>query len=97
MRECAWSTVGLLLGREDFCQLMNSQLLIDAIVRQTMVFIAQLSTVDGVRSPLSHIADSMFVNLVRELESQGFEVVRERGPRTSSRQLQARGSGLAPF
>ena len=50
---------------------MNSQLLIDAIVRQTMVLIAQLSTVDGVRSPLSHIADSVFVNLVRELESQG--------------------------
>jgi len=50
---------------------MNSQLLIDAIVRQTMVLIAQLSTVDGVRSPLSHVADSVFVNLVRELESQG--------------------------
>ncbi len=50
---------------------MNSQLLIDAIVRQTMVLTAQLSTVDGVRSPLSHIADHVFVNLVRELESQG--------------------------
>ena len=50
---------------------MNAQLLIDAIVRQTMVLIAQLSTVDGVRSPLSHIADHVFVNLVRELESQG--------------------------
>ncbi|HXS18712.1 MAG TPA: hypothetical protein VN764_16050, partial [Polyangiaceae bacterium] len=50
---------------------MNSRLLIDAIVRQSMVLIAQLSTVDGVRSPLSHIADEVFVNLVRELESQG--------------------------
>jgi predicted transcriptional regulator len=50
---------------------MNPQLLIDAIVRQTMVLIAQLSTVDGVRSPLSHIADHVFVNLVRELENQG--------------------------
>ncbi len=50
---------------------MNSQLLIDAVVRQTMVLIAQLSTVDGVRSPLSHIADYVFVNLVRELEGQG--------------------------
>jgi hypothetical protein len=50
---------------------MNSQLLIDAMVRQTMVLIAQLSTVDGVRSPLSHIADHVFVNLVRELEQQG--------------------------
>ncbi len=50
---------------------MNSQLLINAIVRQTMVLIAQLSTVDGVRSPLSHIADQVFLGLVRELESQG--------------------------
>lgn len=50
---------------------MNTQLLIDAIVRQTMVLIAQLSTAEGVRSPLSHIADHVFVSLVRELESQG--------------------------
>lgn len=50
---------------------MNSQLVIDAIVRQAMVLIAQLSTADGVRSPLSHIADEVFVNLVRELENQG--------------------------
>ena len=50
---------------------MNSQLVIDAIVRQAMVLIAQLSTTDGVRSPLSHVADEVFVSLVRELESQG--------------------------
>lgn len=50
---------------------MNAQLVIDAIVRQSMVLIAQLSTVDGARSPLSHVADEVFVNLVRELESQG--------------------------
>lgn len=50
---------------------MNVQVLIDAIVRQTMVLIAQLSTVDGIRSPLSHVADEVFVGLVRELESQG--------------------------
>ena len=50
---------------------MNSQHLIDTIVRQTMVLIAQLSTVDGVRSPLAHVADHVFVNLVRELEAQG--------------------------
>ncbi len=49
---------------------MNSQLLIDALVRQTMVLIAQLSTVDGTRSPLSHIADNVFLDLVRELENQ---------------------------
>ena len=50
---------------------MNPQLLIDAIVRQTMVLIARLSTVDGVRSPLSHVANEVFVGLVRELEHQG--------------------------
>ena len=50
---------------------MNAQILIDAIVRQTMILIAQLSTVDGVRSPLSHVADEVFISLVRELESQG--------------------------
>ncbi|MGC4065100.1 MAG: hypothetical protein QM784_10735 [Polyangiaceae bacterium] len=50
---------------------MNPQILIDAIVRQTMVLIARVSTVDGVRSPLSHVADEVFMGLVRELESQG--------------------------
>lgn len=50
---------------------MNAQILIDAVVRQTMVLIAQLSTADGVRSPLSHVADDVFLGLVRELEQQG--------------------------
>jgi hypothetical protein len=49
---------------------LNAQVLIDAIVRQTMVLIAQLSTADGVRSPLAHVADEVFVGLVRELERQ---------------------------
>lgn len=50
---------------------MNSKLVIDAIVRQSMSLIAQLSTAEGVRSPLSHLADDAFMSLVRELESQG--------------------------
>src|SRR5688572_12077309 len=50
---------------------MNPQLLIDAIVRQTMVLVARLSTVQGVRSPLGHIANEVFVGLVAELENQG--------------------------
>jgi predicted transcriptional regulator len=50
---------------------MDPQILIDAIVRQTMVLIARLSTVDGARSPLGHVANEVFVGLVRELESQG--------------------------
>ena len=50
---------------------MNPQILIDAIVRQTTVLVARLSTVEGVRSPLGHIANEVFVGLVTELESQG--------------------------
>lgn len=50
---------------------MNPQLLIDAIVRQTTVLIAQLSTAAGVRSPLSHVADQVFLELAREIEAQG--------------------------
>lgn len=50
---------------------MRSQILIDAIVRQTTVLIAQLSTAEGVRSPLGHIANEVFTGLVTELENQG--------------------------
>ena len=44
---------------------------IDANVRQTTVLVARLSTVEGVRSPLGHIANEVFVGLVAELEHQG--------------------------
>lgn len=50
---------------------MNPQLLIDAIVRQTTVLIAQLSTAAGVRAPLSRVADQVFLDLAREIEAQG--------------------------
>jgi hypothetical protein len=50
---------------------MDVKLLIDDIVRQTTVLIAQLSTAAGVRAPLSHIADQVFVELARDLEAQG--------------------------
>jgi predicted transcriptional regulator len=49
---------------------MDTPLLVDAIVRQTMVLIAQLSTASGRRSPLSHVADRVFLDLVEELERQ---------------------------
>jgi hypothetical protein len=45
--------------------------LIDGIVRQTTVLIAQLSTTAGIRAPLSRVADQVFINLARELEAQG--------------------------
>jgi hypothetical protein len=50
---------------------MNLKLLIDGVVRQTTVFIAQLSTASGLRSPLAHVADQVFLELAKEIEAQG--------------------------
>jgi predicted acetyltransferase len=46
-------------------------MLIDAIVRQTTVLIAQLATAGGERTPLSHTANQVFLDLSRELREQG--------------------------
>ncbi|HEY8942750.1 MAG TPA: hypothetical protein VIM73_00755 [Polyangiaceae bacterium] len=50
---------------------MNAQLLIDSIVRQTTVLIAQLATSGGVRAPLAHVANQVFLDLAAELNNQG--------------------------
>lgn len=50
---------------------MHLRLLIDGIVRQTTVLLAQISTSSGARSPLSHIADQVFFELAKEIEAQG--------------------------
>lgn len=50
---------------------MNTKLLVDSIVRQTTVLIAQLCTAAGVRAPLAQIADQVFLGLSREIEMQG--------------------------
>jgi hypothetical protein len=50
---------------------MNVNLLIDSVVRQTTVLIAQLATVEGGRPSLAHTANQVFVDLVRELKDQG--------------------------
>lgn len=50
---------------------MNVHLLIDAIVRQTTVLIAQLATSGGARAPLAHVANQVFMDLAAELERQG--------------------------
>jgi DNA-binding transcriptional ArsR family regulator len=50
---------------------VNTKLLIDAIVHQTTVLIAQLSTASGIRAPLAHVADQVFLELSREIEAQG--------------------------
>jgi predicted MarR family transcription regulator len=62
-----------LLGssREYFLGEVNSTLLIDAIVRQTTVLIAALATASGQRTPLAHIAEQVFADLVRELKEHG--------------------------
>jgi hypothetical protein len=50
---------------------MNVRLLIDGVVRQTTILIAQLSTAAGVRAPLARVADQVFLDLAREIEAQG--------------------------
>ena len=50
---------------------MDIRLLIDAIVRQTTVLIAQLATAGGSRAPLADVANQVFVNLARELHEAG--------------------------
>ncbi|MEY2934268.1 MAG: hypothetical protein RL033_5017, partial [Pseudomonadota bacterium] len=50
---------------------MNIQVLIDSIVRQTTVLVAQLATSAGARAPLAHVANQVFLELVGELKSQG--------------------------
>jgi hypothetical protein len=50
---------------------VTTELLIDAIVRQTTVFIAQLATAGGARTPIVDVAEQVFLELVRELERQG--------------------------
>src|SRR5690242_17537894 len=50
---------------------MTVELLIQAIVRQTTILIAQLATAGGARAPLAHVANQVFLDLVRELDEQG--------------------------
>jgi hypothetical protein len=50
---------------------MTVELLIQAIVRQTTILIAQLATAGGTRAPLASVAHQVFLDLVRELERQG--------------------------
>ena len=45
--------------------------MIDAIVQQTTLLIAQLATSAGLRAPLAKIADQVFLELASEIEQQG--------------------------
>jgi hypothetical protein len=50
---------------------MNVRYLIDSFVRHTTVLIAQVATTAGVRAPLAHVANRVFLDLVTEIERQG--------------------------
>ncbi len=50
---------------------MDVRLLTDTIVRQTTVLLAQVATAAGVRAPLAHVANQVFLELAQELEAQG--------------------------
>jgi predicted transcriptional regulator len=50
---------------------MSVAVVIDAIVRQTTVLIAQLATSAQMRAPVAHIANQTFLSLTRELTRQG--------------------------
>lgn len=50
---------------------MNTEILIDSIVRQTTVLLAQLATGSGGRAKLANTADQVFLDLATELKTQG--------------------------
>jgi hypothetical protein len=50
---------------------VDIKLLTDSIIRQTTVLLAQLSATAGIRAPLAHLADEVFLTLSEELEGQG--------------------------
>lgn len=50
---------------------MTVEFLIQAIVHQTTILVAQLATLGGGRAPLAQVANQVFLDLVREIERQG--------------------------
>ena len=50
---------------------MNTPLLIDSIVRQVTILLAQLGTAGGLRAPMTQLANQVFLHLAEELEAQG--------------------------
>lgn len=50
---------------------MSSRFVIDAVVEQTTVLVAQLATAKGIRAPLSHVADQVFLELANAIEARG--------------------------
>jgi hypothetical protein len=50
---------------------MNVQVLLDGIVRQTTVLIAQVATNAGGRAPVAQVANQVFLDLTQALQEQG--------------------------
>lgn len=50
---------------------MSARMLIEALVRQTTVLLAELATSGGLRAPLANVADQVFLELTRELDAHG--------------------------
>ncbi len=50
---------------------MQTRFIIDAVVQQTTILIAELATAAGVRAPLSHVANQVFLELAHAIEAQG--------------------------
>ncbi len=50
---------------------MNLKPLLDAIVSQTTVLIAQIATTGGIRAPLGEVSDQVFISLSKQLEELG--------------------------
>src|SRR5262245_2436711 len=50
---------------------MNVQVLLDGIVRQTTVLIAQIATTAGGRAPVAQVANQVFLDLTQALQDQG--------------------------
>lgn len=50
---------------------MNAQILIQAVIQQTTVFLGQLATAGGLKAPLGRIATQVFLDLSAELQNQG--------------------------
>src|SRR6187399_639417 len=57
---CRLARQSKLVSKRSCREHLNAHLLIDAVVQQTMVFIAQLATSGGLRTPVAQVANQVF-------------------------------------
>lgn len=69
LRRAQAAALGPIPSKDD--EGMNALVLIDSVVRQVTVLIGQLATSGGIRAPLAHLANHVFLELATELEAQG--------------------------